>query len=137
MPGAIGARAGSLPHKASVAMHQLRLEVASEADLQAVLGKVVVWTTDLGAEVGIADCTADGCWGRLSATFGGAGLVADAGELELDGSRRPDRPFIFDRALPIPGVCHIVGNLSHDVHTAAMAAWPRFEEHLTALASLL
>ena len=98
---------------------------------------MVSWTTDLGTESGSAECTAEGFWDQVAATFNIERLVEDSGEVEWDGDGGVGRTYIFQRAVLVPGMCHIVDNLSHDVHTAAMASWPRFKTHLDALMQLL
>ena len=76
----------------------------------------------MGAELGFADAVStNGRWQSFVASLRPAHLEADAGG-EMDTNESSHFEYIFDRTLPIAGMCHILDNLGKDLHryTAAL-----------------
>ena len=151
VPGALGARAGSLVDKVGTFLHGARVETSSLELLRARLQSLVSWTTDLGTEAGFSDVSAAGFWPALRATFGDVAAApqaveADTGEAAIveatvdAGAAAADwdaEAHLFMVALPIPGMCHLMDNLSHDLHTQCLRLWPSFAPLLQAVCDLL
>eukprot|EP00969_Alexandrium_andersonii_P195743 8647431-Alexandrium_andersonii.AAC.1 len=113
-----------------------------------MLQSLVSWTTDLGTEYGFADVCSPGFFSRIQAAFPVAEITPDEGEPESPGDHdsnaaaragppSSDTSSLFTRALPIPGMCHVIDNLSFDVHCQAFRLWPKFKDGLDSICCLL
>ena len=115
-------------------MHALSLEMASPQHLNGFLGNMVSCTTDLGTEFGLADCPSDALASIPGSGF--ANILADdgeGGEVRAPGS---SRQHLFTRAMPIAGICHILDNLTHDLHDDALQLWPVITKQLSTFCAL-
>ena len=61
-------------------VQQMRLESATDAELNVLMQGLASWTTDLGTEAGFADSLAAGVRERLGAHFCRPALRADVGD---------------------------------------------------------
>ena len=64
----------------------------------------------------------------MAADNGGAGLTQEDDEHSLASG-----DLLFQAALPVPSLCHVMDNLAHDVRVHAMKSRPRFVVHFDAL----
>ena len=138
LPGAVGSKASSLPYKVGVLCHALHLETGSVHSLDAMLNSVVSCTTDLGTEAGIADIASAGFWSHFHELCKPQTLSSDVGEIppELDEPLAAARDHLFQHALPVPGLLHIMDNLTKDIHEHALSSFETISKQLTVLTSL-
>ena len=147
VPGALGARAGSMPHKLSTLLHTLRLECGEAVD--GMLATLLCLTTDMGAELGLAEAVSTGgLWSIIQPALQQPALEVDDGVggdggdgggghgLVVRGPADAHDAHVLPRCIPIPGIQHILDNLTADIH-GVMVGWPRFVEELSAVCDIL
>ena len=83
LPGALGAGAASLPHKASTLLSRLQHETGSAASLQRLCCRIVSVTTDMGTELGLPDVPAAEFWSHFHESCGPGEVLDDAGEFDF------------------------------------------------------
>ena len=143
LPGALGTQAASLPHKASALMAQLRLETQGASHLSTFLSNVVSMCTDLGTEHGLADVTRSGYWQHFHSSLRHHNAVF-ADDVETDWLNEPvpdehvaDGEYLFERAIPVAGMLHIVSTCTGALHQGVFQHWKMFSDQLTAVTNLL
>jgi hypothetical protein len=106
--------------------------------LDAMLNSAVSCTTDLGTEAGIADIASAGFWSHFHELCKPQTLSSDVGEIppELDEPLAAARDHLFQHALPVPGLLHIMDNLTKDIHEHALSSFETISKQLTVLTSL-
>ena len=137
-PAALGTAQENLQHKVAGLMHSLSLETDGMGHLQTVLQNTVTLTTDMGVEMGIAGAVHGKSAGAYAWFVDGlepAGATADDGEWQPAAS--DSGAFVFERAVPIPGLLHILDNITEDLHEKAMAQWGGYVKYLEEVCRLL
>ena len=146
LPGALGSRAASLPRKASTLLCQMRHETSDVGHFHSIIDSVVSFCTDMGTELGIADITKSG-WAHFHESLRlpeQHPIVQDDG---TDAAHFPDSEeapqltssnvHLFRRALPIPGVLHIISSCTEMLHTSVFTHRAEFIQQLSAVTRML
>ena len=138
VPIAMAASHTSLSHKAKGIAHMMSLECRSWRSFQAHLQTVISVTSDLGTEASLAtfQCTLKGiaptwfcpCVEEVMEVDDGEFGSSTAGEdhhCAYKGSQLHKLQPLFGAAFQVPGVQHIVDNMSAEVHMA-ISYWSSF-----------
>ena len=137
LPAALGTGCTSLQHKVAALLHSLSLETASRTYLKQLLGSCAALCTDMGTEIGIADCSQDEFHSWFSQERNDAPLVDDDGFASDRMEPEPESPFVVSHTVAIPGILHILDNMTHDLFEKALEHGEAFTTHLGALCDLL
>ena len=130
-----------MQHKSACLLHALSLESGTEGDLKKLLGRVAGFCTDMGTELGIAEAvyapiSESPALGALP--LGGAGDAvtedsgfAPIGDIGMDPAVADDTlptpgEHLYEHAIPVPGICHIIDDCSGAIHKDALAHWSAF-----------
>ena len=143
-PCALGSGSEKLSDKAACICHSVRLECRSQDQLEAALSRCVSITTDMGTELGLSDVIK----GTFSEWFPEAlravhSIECDAGGDSVSAVAQESGPgpgmtaFMFGRAIPVPGLLHVLDNATQQINQKSLKFWPRFENHLRCLCKLL
>ena len=139
VPLAMGKGATQLHQKFTLLLHGFRLEANSWNDVRRIAERMVTITTDYGTESGIQQVPLlDGSvlhphWRDVSE------LIDDSADLEAETafpSCPPSSYVSFERALPIPGVMHMLHNALDDM-TESLPDFAYWMERATATARYL
>ena len=149
IPVAMGSGKTSLEDKAACLLHAMGLECDGLDSVAPHLRNVVSWTSDFGTEVQVpAFQSLD--WKSLLPSWMHVKLPVDSdvcdgehgGQLVVRPANAPEQEAattspqaLMPNCLIVPGVLHIVHNLSKDLHEN-MSWWETFWEHLRAVAHL-
>ena len=119
-PVALGQRATTLPHKLQALLHSVRLSVSSLSDLHTYFSTVASLTSDFGTEIGLAEVpvTFDDLRGLFPPQRAPLNIDDDVGEagagLLRSGCTHASSS-LFQHALVIPGMIHILSNLTEQI----------------------
>ena len=136
-PTALGSQREQLQHKVTGMLHSIRLESSPGPAFKQILSAMVGLTTDMGTELGISEA--------VDAEYLPASLLpqpldpdtggADLGEEWASDAHEPAQ-FLLSRALPVPGLLHVLDNLTQDM-LKRLAQWDAYFPMLQAVCSLL
>ena len=146
-PSGLGAARESLQHKLGAVLHSLRMSCDSDAKLQDMANHTFSVTTDMGTELGLSDAV--GCaelWSYFTPALPGMPggpaaevLEPDEGtvqELAPAAVARQLQDHVFPMSIPIPGLCHILDNATHDL-LDSLPGWGDYLPHLQTMTDLL
>ena len=149
-PVCLGSGRESLQDKCSALLHAMAHEASSMQSLGSNMDRVVAFCTDMGTELGLAgvvsgsgQCFAEWFQSAFSSQGQDGGLAEDRGDAGGDleflagGLANADRTHLFQRALPIPGLLHILDNCTAEVHLKGMTHWSKFFTSLRAVCSIM
>ena len=122
-PAALGSGAEDLSQKMHALIWSCALECDSPQALREFLSAIISVTSDFGTEIGIADfANVD-----LEKWLNDSGMkwpTIDEDELQpLRESDGESRDYLFDEAISIPGLLHIVHNALRELSTEGMVHW--------------
>ena len=133
-PAALGAGHRGLLDKVKAATFAWNLQVRDRQALDSFADSVMSFTSDMGHELSIPDCPVEDLAALLPAWCDRAPKEVDVdepGTADIDATEAaappppPRSDHCLQNAFTIPGLQHIVDNLSSDVHKE-MPGWSRF-----------
>ena len=139
LPAAMGTGCTSLQHKVAALLHSLSLETASRMRLRSLLGSCAALCTDMGTEIGIADCSQAEFHSWFTPERNSAPVVEDDGMAEdpRDVPTEPESPFVVDQTVAIPGILHILDNMTHDLFDKVFEHGEAFKTLMGGLCDML
>ena len=119
VPVGLGSGQGSVEHKLRALAHKTMIECTSLDSAHKTFGRIRSLTVDMGTELGVAEAGGINITDVLPpwmSNAAGQRMHADAVEAGGEDVEANDE-FIMQRALLVPGTCHILHNLQSDVDT--------------------
>ena len=145
LPVAMGAGKTHMEDKVACLLHTLALECPDRNALQKLLSSVVSWAADMGTEMQLPQFQVSNL-NNLLPTWMHAETMGDNLHADDDAFEKPqsaqqtaeqaDPNAIMPQCLIIPGLLHIVHNLSDDLHKR-LEWWDEFWGSLKSVAELL
>ena len=125
--------------KVAALLHSLSLETASRMRLRSLLGSCAALCTDMGTEIGIADCSQAEFHSWFTPERNSAPVVEDDGMAEdpRDVPTEPESPFVVDQTVGIPGILHILDNMTHDLFEKVFEHGEAFKTLMGGLCDML
>ena len=113
VPVALGMRKASLRHKLAAMLWCVYLESVGLREIIGFLTSVIAITTDQGTEAGLADVPSIPLAQLLPQMKGEFDIEDDDGEIPIvNCNSDPSQQFCFEFALTLPGILHIMHNLT-------------------------
>ena len=140
IPAGLGLGHTNISSKVAASMYATSFECSNWSELEAMNHSFRAMRTDMGTELGLTSFAAENLhsalpeWHPWRRDWAPAFRRDDDPEDELDVSE--STPKMMPNAVPIPGMCHMVDNLLHDVDVR-LGGWEPFYESLKNCSALL
>jgi hypothetical protein len=137
VPVALGMRRASLRHKLAAMLWCVYIESVGLREIIGFLTSVIAITTDQGTEAGLADVPSIPLAQLLPQMKGEFDIEDDDGEIPIvNCNSDPSQQFCFEFALTLPGILHIMHNLTSRI-LSNLTLWDWFLPLLKAVTKFL